>query len=294
MHAHMTLQHARTRRPAMTLLEVLIALVLLAALAAIVAPTVIKRLDERAFEAAADGTNEQLMMARAHAQVTGEAVEVTYSPMTGQVQARVYAPWDAQGALDTIEPGTSPLASSARENPTPRHGSTSERDEVSGLPASNGGNADADSSNRAIAEAWAIRPLGRGMRIGTHPPFAGDAADMEEICMPDGTMVSVARDSDADVLDALAQGQDVRLAVFMPDGSAMVGNDLWLDDGQGRLGRITINPWSGLPMFHRLSDLTDESMPSGNNSLPADQSAADDAWPSTKQDSLIQRPARGD
>ena len=291
MHAHMTLQQPCTRRSAMTLLEVLIALVLLAALAAIVAPTVINRLDERAFEAAADGTNEQLMMARAHAQVTGEAVEVTYSPVTGQVQARVYAPWDAQRDLDAIEPGTSPLASSARENPFPAGGSNETRGDSSGLLTNASSDADKDS---AIAEAWAVRPLGRGIRIGTHPPASGDEAEMEEICLPDGTLVSVARDRDADVLYALAQGQDVRLAVFMPDGSAMVGNDLWLDDGQGRLGRITINPWSGLPMFHRLSDLTDESMQAGSDSPPVDQSGSDDAWPSTKQDTAPRHRAGGD
>lgn len=293
MHAHMTLQQPRTCRSAMTLLEVLIALVLLAALAAIVAPTVINRLDERAFEAAADGTNEQLMMARAHAQVTGEAVEVTYSPATGQVQARVYAPWDAQRDLDAIEPGTSPLASNARRNPASTHDAAFDRDEGLGLLPKGTPDADVDSAGLTIAEAWAIRPLGRGIRIGTHPPFDGDEAEMQEICLPDGTLVSVPRDREADVLAALLHGQDVRLAVFMPDGSAMVGNDLWLDDGQGRLGRITINPWSGLPIFHRLSDLTDESMRTSDDAPPAGQSVGDD-WPSTNQDSGDQRPARGD
>ncbi len=291
---------------AFTLLEALIALVLLAGLAAIVAPTLIDRLDEHAFESAADGTSEQLLMARAHAQATGEAVQVTYSPATGNVEARFYAPWDFDADFDSLEPGTSPLAqlpasgeqstsaagrtsSKSFDGGTFTHGSNREQFGSAGSVSSftrSASGSDARSSGltvesgtggsgRSIAEPWATRPLGKGMRLATQPPFttacASEASSNrgsmteQEICLPDGTLLTVVddrREEPGETLDDLARSagagafNEVRLAVFMPDGSAMMGENLWLDDGRGRMGMISINAWSGLPVFQRLSELT--------------------------------------
>lgn len=270
-------------RCGLTLLEVLIVLVLLAALGAIVAPVVLDRLDERAFEAAADTTNEQLMMARAHAQATGEPVEVTYSPVTGNVQARVYAPWDTENDLGAIEPGTSPLAavafgqrSSIDDRSSSRSSHSAEASDAH--TASTSDHDDSALNGNSIAEAWATRTLGRGMRINTHPPFVagadGEAAG-EEICLPDGTMITVAPEEDFETLDDLEHGQEVRLAVFMPDGSAMVGDELWLDDGRGRYGKISINAWSGLPIFQRLADLQARAAAAAQGSRDQAEAAPD-------------------
>lgn len=287
---------------AFTLLEAMIALVLLAGLAAIVAPALIDRLDEHAFESAADGTSEQLLMARAHAQATGEAVQVTYSPATGNVEARFYAPWDVDAEFGSFEPGTSPLASMPKE-----YGATPSQPELTSAGLSGTGSialqndgrqASASSSispftrsasssllssgtpaigsgaGKPITEPWATRPLGKGMRLATQPPFAtatgsdgiatGSARHEQEICLPDGTLLTMVADGrdqpygtfdDSDSIASLDAAGEVRLAVFMPDGSAMIGENLWLDDGRGRLGMISIDAWSGLPVFQRMSAL---------------------------------------
>jgi prepilin-type N-terminal cleavage/methylation domain-containing protein len=302
MPQHLTLISASTfrrftaslrRRFGLTLLEVLIVLVLLAAVAAVVAPVVIDRLDERAFEAAADNTSEQLMMARAHAQATGEPVEVTFSPATGNVQARVYAPWEADHDLDAIEPGTSPLASTAMEDQTETADAGSSHS--TGFPGAMDSQGESVGGGTSIAEAWATRTLGHGMRINTRPPFfagEGELNDGEEICLPDGTVIFAAADDEEfeTLADLASGGQDVRLAVFMPDGSAMVGDELWLDDGRGRCGRFSINAWSGLPIFQRLANLqapdathsqaanseATETEPDGETGRSADRPSQDD------------------
>lgn len=68
---------AATRR-GVTLLELLIVIALLLAMAAAVGPTVLNTLDERTFESATDVTGRQMMLARAHAQASGQPVEVVY------------------------------------------------------------------------------------------------------------------------------------------------------------------------------------------------------------------------
>ncbi len=263
------------RRRCVTLLEVLIALALLAGLAALVLPSMLDRLDERAFEAAADTASEQLMMARAHAQATGEAVEVTYSPATGQVQARVYAPWSSEIDIDSgsIEPGTSPLLDPSSRSPradvaprerTPRaetaaasassHRNGQDGTASGGLASSEG----SDEQEGAIAEPWASRALGQGISIARRPsafPFGSVSDASTETGDIRSASADWSNDGDNETLQDLARGQEVRLAVFMPDGSALVGDDVFLNDKSGRCGRISINPWSGLPLFERLADL---------------------------------------
>ncbi len=256
-------------RRCMTLLEVLIVVVLLAALTAILAPLVLDRLDEQAFESAADTTSEQLMMARAHAQATGEAVEVTYSPTTGEVQARLYAPWSREIEVGQMEPGTSPLVASVGNRGQMRAGDDHDR-----RTTATGSDSDESlESAQPIAQGWATRALGRGIRIATHRPMSGSASPANgDWCDPQTGLPIRDQGEDIETLDDLVHGQEVRLAVFMPDGSAMVGENLWLNDERGRCGRISINPWSGLPMFQRLADLTNEALGVAEKS-PDDTSA---------------------
>jgi prepilin-type N-terminal cleavage/methylation domain-containing protein len=50
-----------------------------------------------------------------------------------------------------------------------------------------------------------------------------------------------------------------RVAVFMPDGSALMTPRTWLTDDDDRVGSIRINAFTGLPSYERLS--TDEASP---------------------------------
>ena len=82
----------RSRRPGVTLLELLIAIALLVALAAIALPSLLTDLDERAFVAAVDVTHRQLLLARAHAQTTGRSVELVFDARPSRVEARLFDP----------------------------------------------------------------------------------------------------------------------------------------------------------------------------------------------------------
>ena len=48
----------------------------------------------------------------------------------------------------------------------------------------------------------------------------------------------------------------------MPDGSALMGEPVWLNDDKGRCGKFIINPWSGLPIFERLGELAEKAQQS--------------------------------
>jgi type II secretory pathway pseudopilin PulG len=71
-----------------------------------------------------------------------------------------------------------------------------------------------------IPANWALRPLPDGLRIT------------------------------ADDADARTQGP-VRLAVFMPDGSAVLARPVRVADDHGRRGRLSLSPWTGMPDFER-------------------------------------------
>jgi type II secretory pathway pseudopilin PulG len=214
----------------LTLIEMLIAVVLLLAIAALVLPSMFRAMEERTFDAAAHQTEEQLRMARDHAQATGTPVEVTYRADKSEVQARFFGAGEG----------------SARES-----GSTGS--EQPGFNLGIGALSDLTASEaeaaELIPESWACRGLGPGMRLVARPP--ADSSDDAASTEVDVTEPSA---GEYETLDDLGRGQDVRLAVFMPDGSALVGDPIWLNDDKGRRGMFTINPWSGLPAFQRMSD----------------------------------------
>ena len=77
-------------RRGLTLLELLLAIGLLLGLGALVFPAMLNHFHERAFESSAEIVRNQLLLARAHAQATGEPVEVTYYADPPRVEARLF------------------------------------------------------------------------------------------------------------------------------------------------------------------------------------------------------------
>ena len=73
--------------------------------------------------------------------------------------------------------------------------------------------------------------------------------------------------------------QRIRLAVFMPDGSALMGRVMWLSDEHGRVGRIFVNAFTGLPGFERQEDMADvgETGPDDDDDAEMEDDFADDA-----------------
>lgn len=238
-------------RRSLTLLEVLIVTALLLGMAAVLAPTVISTLDEQAFESAADVTGEQLMLARAHAQATGQSVEVRYNRGESRVEARFFMPWmmSYQMAASVTPSDATSVADSNADRQTQ----------------------DALDARTAISEAWASRAISKSVRIGSHRSVGLDASDTAS-----HTGFPTSRLADAAAIEAeLTSADDVRLAVFMPDGSALLNEPFWFEDEGGRVGRLTINPFSGLPAWERLLDLT-ESFSSGEDDREADDERASD------------------
>lgn len=171
------------RRHGLTLLELLIAIGLLVALAAIVFPPVMGRYRQHVFDAGADLITTQLVLARSHAQATGTAVEVVCNGRPARVSAREFDP-----------------AAAADEPP----------------------------ARPAIPESWAEQMLPDGLWIDD-PSSEADAG-------PAGA-------GDEPPNAAL------RLAVFMPDGSALLCTPVRLRDRHERSGTVSVNPWTGLCSF---------------------------------------------
>ena len=225
----------------MTLVEMLIVIALLAAIGAIVLPYVAAGLNERAFETAADTTSEQLVLARAHAQATGEPVEVRYHASTAQVEARMFSPW--LPGFEFMQPWKSASPVGAASTTT----SNAAFDESATRCVDPGGSARNDG---AIAESWANRSLSHGIRLANRPPAKAVQSDDQRAARSEdhgSNPTNLTASSD--------ERDDIRLAVFMPDGSALMGAPIWFNDDDGRIGKLTINPWTGVPIFERVNDL---------------------------------------
>ncbi len=178
-----------TKRPGITLIELLLAIGLVLVLSGIVLPAVFTGLQERAFESTVEVVRNQFLLARANAQITRRPVEVMYDDRPPR-SARVWA----QYFLVDQEQETLP--------------------------------------EQLIVEGWADRVLAGGLRITDR-----SATDDDEPRL-------------------------FRLAVYMPDGSALLSRTAWISDDHGRRGKLQVNPWTGLPSFERIfggeTEITDE------------------------------------
>ncbi|MHC4129051.1 MAG: hypothetical protein ACYSWT_16685 [Planctomycetota bacterium] len=219
-------------RRGVTLLELLLAIALLLALGGLVLPALFNRLPERAFESSAEIVRSQLLLARAHAQATGEPIEVLFATDPPRVAARRF-----DASLVTLEPQAD--ASDAL-------GGQDEPFEVTSLD-----DEEAPEDLR-IPEPWAERVLADGVWIADRPGLpegepAGFGGEAELLAAGD-------EDVERDEVPRV-----IRLALFMPDGSAVLAEPVWVRDGHGRSGRLTVNHWTGLPSFERVTGVVQEA-----------------------------------
>ena len=64
--------------------------------------------------------------------------------------------------------------------------------------------------------------------------------------------------------DTLQERRRVRIAVYLPDGSALLSRHVWVIDADGdQIGSISINPWTGLPQTQRVNpwELAEDNPP---------------------------------
>lgn len=206
-------------RRGMTLLELLIAIGLVVALGALVFPTMMGRQRQRSFDSTIQIIRDQLLLARAHAQATGVPVEVMYYSDAPHIEVRMFRPeraaarfGDADGSAVMLDSGEEP------------------------------------DEDLLIPEGWAYRHLAEGVQITRTPP-----QELQDGY--DDSFGSFYDELEADFDDASASPaldqppRTIRLAVFLPDGSALLGEGVWVVDDDGRSRRIEVNPWTGLPIF---------------------------------------------
>jgi hypothetical protein len=150
---------------------------------------------------------------------------VRYRPEESCVEARVFVPW--MGRWMTSPSGRSDLNESA-----------------AGMAMAQ---PDGQGRQSIITEPWANRSISKSVRIASRRPSGPRLAPLA----PGLT------ETDAAAIEAeLTNTDEVRLAVFMPDGSALLGDPVWFEDSNGRVGKLTVNPFSGLPLWKRLVDMS--------------------------------------
>jgi type II secretory pathway pseudopilin PulG len=245
-----------TRR-GVTLLELLLAIALLLAMGALVMPALFDRLGERAFESSAEIVRSQLLLARAHAQTTGEPIEVWFASDPSRVVARRFDPETAM--LESPDDGGGPGPGTARSELP----SGPEEDEGAALDP------------LLLPEPWADRPLADGVWI----------TDRQED-VAEGTTEAPS------LVAADERPQSIRIALFMPDGSAVLADPVWFADEHGRRGRLTVNRWTGLASFEQIARSLDER-PEAAHEAPAqdEDEPADPARPEVEpEDSAEEEP----
>lgn len=200
-------------RRGFTLLELLIVIGLVLGLGALVWPAMTKFQQERIFDSTVEIVRDQLMLARAHAQATGKPVEVIYLSQPPRVEARMF----------------DPILRAMQEN-----------DDLESLNLS-----DEQLEDSVIAEPWAYRHLPSKVHISNKPQQNNDGDDLYEF--------SDFSEDDFLDFDQDPQPRIIRLAIFLSDGSALLGNPFWIIDSDGRQGRIAVNPWTGIAGYEQSS-----------------------------------------
>lgn len=246
---------------ALTLLELLIALTLIVALGAIAFPMLVDQLPGRRYDEAAEMLVQQCGLARAHAQREGIIVELVCEPETGRVTARRSALNDAIGVGDDRDDGSSLLGMAGGEDDAAFMGEGEDGAMASAAP---GGDwlEDDEAEQRIIAAGWAVYRLPNRLRLTLSAPAeepSGDMGSAEALARLEAEVRADLEDAEARAMADLQGGEaPFRIAVFLPDGSALVARPAWLiDDRGGRAGVITIDGWTGQARFNR-REISDE------------------------------------
>ncbi len=222
----------RANRRAITLLELLLALVLVLALAAISLPAMFEASEHRRLRETAEAIETQLLLARAHAMTEGVSVEV-----------RVHGDEHAVTAVERRSP--SDARDGKPRKPSRRIPSADDRADDEST----------DEGAKDIDRAWARTPLYEGVKVSHTPPAptAGDTGRLDPMAITSfGSRRLLGDENDED------DDSPVTAAVFLPDGSAAVTQELWLSDAAGRVMRIDVGRWTGLPSIDEAPQLPND------------------------------------
>lgn len=212
-------------RRGLTLLELLIVIGLVVALGAIVLPAMTGVQSQRAFDSTVQIIRDQLLLARAHAQLRAIPVEVIYYSSSPRIEARLFSPELQASASQFVD------ADGSDDWPQGDPLMLDEQDE----------------DELVIGEAWAYRHLAQDVRITKTPPQ--EAADDFDDAFGSFEDFGDEFNDQSQLFDPDEEPHAIRLAVFLPDGSALLGEPVWVIGNDGRVGRLEVNPWTGLPSF---------------------------------------------
>jgi type II secretory pathway pseudopilin PulG len=218
----------------MTLIELLLTIAILLALAMLAWSSLAGVMRDRVFESTCDRVEHQLILARAQAQIDSDPVEVVHLLDPPRLVAR---PWRMQPDKN--------------EHP---HDDSAQPESLRG---------------DALPWAWAVEALGRGIVVRPDPG-AGDEPeqtiqrDPADAALALATGTSAAGDAD----------EPRRLVVFLPDGSPLRPVPFVLSDGEGRQARIELSRWTGLPRIDRRPERTPSLAADEGGSAPFEPAGA--------------------
>lgn len=222
----------------LTLIELLIVIALILMVGAVMVRPVLNQVDRWAFESAVDELRGQLLLARGEAIATGRAMEVRYEPRTRRVEVRRFEA--GQRAIGQSEQRQAMRGSGS--------GSRAGNDDPMTLPLA------VDPEADAARPSWMTLDLPGGVRLMNRLPEAATAQPglfgetmFEEQALREELEMMLMEE-----MDMLTAETGFRVAVYLADGSAMLLRDTWLIDGEARVMRVRINPWTGHPSMERI------------------------------------------
>ncbi|HMN96411.1 MAG TPA: prepilin-type N-terminal cleavage/methylation domain-containing protein [Phycisphaerales bacterium] len=221
-----------------TLIELLLVVALLVALAAIALPTALESLERRQFESEVDELVGQLRAAQAHARLEGLVLEVraVSTPSRGgriESTGTSSAGGSDSGRRGSASPGPLDVVVEIRR--------VEPGDAIDAAPDEGfGGDSSGERRSGRIAESWARRIY--RLDVVRVEAAAGDASERGLIDLDPLELGGGAGIAD----DLGGSPRDIRLALFLPDGSAPFGGEIRATDAAGRRASIAVNPFTGI------------------------------------------------
>lgn len=234
------------RRRALTLLEILIVLALLIAIAGVSIPAMTRRFESIRFDSMVDQIVATLALARAQAQEQRRPVQIRWEQSRRALRAVVLD----TGSLEPADEGSlegessEPRFSTRRASGSPGDREPEAQDRLSAAGAQAATLSAGGSRLRVV--------LPEGCRIQT-----GAAADAEAPDDGDGG-ASSPRPLVRPNSPPAPSSESVSLVVFMPDGSTFGEASFMVLDGRRRRVRIEVNPWTGQAAVQSAEDLAAE------------------------------------
>ena len=236
-----------THRRAFSLLELLIAVGVLLGLSALILPAVTSGLSTRGFESALDSLSGQMLLARAHAQRTGRAVVLEFDPggLGGGSSG-------GSGRGSGRGPGRGPGVTARFFDPErdlKSDGPTASSDQESTLAdteiADRPWRIDVDADQNQIHDSWAEVAIDPRIVVSREPPISDESAADRWEAGPTALQDAESRRA--------GSSRAIRLAVFMPDGTAAMRTDIWLEDDEQRIASVRVSAWTGQPHLERVT-----------------------------------------